>query len=157
MFGIQPLHIVIIAVVALLIFGPSKLPDIGRGAGKALSEFKKGMRDMSEGFQDEVKQPVGQPAQPPLAAYFAPVANPQPAPPPAQAPVQNAYPPVAYIPVPAPSAAVPAEIFCTQCGSPNQGGARFCNTCGSPLATNPTPPEVDNNAGEQNLADGIAN
>ncbi len=154
MFGIQPLHLVIIAVVALLIFGPSKLPEIGRGVGKALTEFRRGIKDMGESFQEEVKQPA---QTSPSVAYLTPAANPQPVPPPAQVPVQsNAYQPSAYSPVPAPSVAVPGELFCTQCGSPNQASARFCNTCGSPLVTSSIILEVDNNAGVQNSADGTA-
>ena len=70
-FGIQPLHLVIIAVVALLIFGPSRLPEIGRGIGKALKEFQRGTKEMSEGFKEEVSKPVdpnAAPVQPPVAA-----------------------------------------------------------------------------------------
>ncbi|MCZ8512189.1 twin-arginine translocase TatA/TatE family subunit [Paenibacillus filicis] len=40
MGAISPMHIVLIAVVALLIFGPSKLPELGRGVGKMFREFK---------------------------------------------------------------------------------------------------------------------
>jgi len=35
-FGLQPTHLIIIAVVALIIFGPSRLPEIGRAFGKTL-------------------------------------------------------------------------------------------------------------------------
>ena len=52
-FGIQPLHLVIILIVAVIIFGPDKLPAIGRGLGKALNEFRHAVQDMSEGFHDE--------------------------------------------------------------------------------------------------------
>lgn len=53
-FGIQPVHLIIIVVVALIIFGPQRLPEIGRGLGRSLNEFKRGTRDMTEGFRDEV-------------------------------------------------------------------------------------------------------
>ena len=56
-FGIQPIHIVIIIVVAFLIFGGSKLPEMGRSAGKAISEFRKGAKGMTDGFREEVSQP----------------------------------------------------------------------------------------------------
>jgi sec-independent protein translocase protein TatA len=36
-----PAEWLIILVIALVIFGPGKLPDVGKGIGKALSEFKK--------------------------------------------------------------------------------------------------------------------
>ncbi len=58
MFGLQPWHIIAIVVVALIIFGPSRLPEIGRGMGKALNEFRKGTKEMTEGFKDEVTRPV---------------------------------------------------------------------------------------------------
>jgi len=54
-FGIQPLHIVIVVIVALIIFGPSRLPEIGRGLGKSLAEFRKGTKDMTDSFREEVK------------------------------------------------------------------------------------------------------
>jgi sec-independent protein translocase protein TatA len=72
-FGIQPLHIVVIVVVALIIFGPSRLPEIGRGLGKALNEFRKGTKEMTEGFRDEVTKPVESPSAP--AAPAQPLAE----------------------------------------------------------------------------------
>lgn len=40
MGALSPWHIILIAVVALLLFGPSKLPELGRGFGKMFREFK---------------------------------------------------------------------------------------------------------------------
>ena len=37
-FGIQPIHIFLIIIVALLLFGPKRLPEMGRNIGKAISE-----------------------------------------------------------------------------------------------------------------------
>jgi sec-independent protein translocase protein TatA len=39
-FGIGPLEIVIVLVVVLLIFGPKRLPDLGRSLGSGMREFK---------------------------------------------------------------------------------------------------------------------
>jgi sec-independent protein translocase protein TatA len=39
----QPMHLIIILVIALIIFGPGKLPEIGKGLGKSIREFKKTM------------------------------------------------------------------------------------------------------------------
>ncbi len=47
MFGLGLPEILLILVIALLIFGAARLPEIGRSLGKALSEFKKGMQGMS--------------------------------------------------------------------------------------------------------------
>lgn len=41
----QPVHLMILLVIALIIFGPGKLPQIGSGLGKSIREFKKAMSD----------------------------------------------------------------------------------------------------------------
>jgi TatA/E family protein of Tat protein translocase len=43
MFGLGIQELLIILVIALVIFGPSKLPQIGSGLGKAIRDFKKGV------------------------------------------------------------------------------------------------------------------
>lgn len=43
MFGLGLQELVIILVIALLIFGPTKLPQIGSGLGRAIRDFKKGV------------------------------------------------------------------------------------------------------------------
>jgi sec-independent protein translocase protein TatA len=45
MFGFGMQELIIILVIALLIFGPTKLPQIGSGLGKAIRDFKKGVTD----------------------------------------------------------------------------------------------------------------
>ena len=49
-------EIALIVIVALLIFGPAKLPKLGRAAGQALNEFKKGMNGV---FSEEGKDKEG--------------------------------------------------------------------------------------------------
>ena len=44
----QPMHLIIILAIALVIFGPKKLPELGAGLGKSLREFKKAMSDVSK-------------------------------------------------------------------------------------------------------------
>ena len=41
----QPMHLIIILVVVLIIFGPGKLPEIGEGIAKSIKSFKKMMKD----------------------------------------------------------------------------------------------------------------
>lgn len=49
--------IVLIILVALLLFGPNKLPELGRAFGRTLNEFKKGAKDvMSDEADDERKE-----------------------------------------------------------------------------------------------------
>ena len=43
----QPMHLVVILMIVLIIFGPGKLPELGEGLGKSIKEFKKAMRDES--------------------------------------------------------------------------------------------------------------
>jgi sec-independent protein translocase protein TatA len=39
-FGIGPLEIVIVLIIVLIVFGPKRLPDLGRSLGRGLREFK---------------------------------------------------------------------------------------------------------------------
>ena len=42
---LQPMHLLIILAIALIVFGPSKLPQLGAGLGKGIREFKKAMTE----------------------------------------------------------------------------------------------------------------
>ena len=41
----QPTHLIIILVIALIIWGPGKLPELGAGLGRAIKGFKKAMEE----------------------------------------------------------------------------------------------------------------
>lgn len=61
--GIGPLEIGVILIVVLLVFGPSKLPQLGEGVGKMLRGFKKEMKSMEEENGDKVAdkdEPAGE-------------------------------------------------------------------------------------------------
>ena len=58
-FGIQPMHLLMIGIVALIIFGPSRLPELGRGLGRAMTEFRKGAQAMTDGFREEATPSQG--------------------------------------------------------------------------------------------------
>lgn len=45
--------LILILIVALIIFGPKKLPEIGKAAGQTLREFKKSTRDLSNNDEDK--------------------------------------------------------------------------------------------------------
>ncbi len=47
-------ELVIIFVVALVIFGPRKLPELGRSLGRGLSEFKRASNELKRTWEDEV-------------------------------------------------------------------------------------------------------
>lgn len=50
---IGPTELIIILVVILMIFGPSKLPEIGKSIGKSIKEFKKASKDIQDSITDE--------------------------------------------------------------------------------------------------------
>jgi sec-independent protein translocase protein TatA len=41
----QPVHLLVILVVAVVIFGPKKLPELGKGLGEGIRGFKAGLKD----------------------------------------------------------------------------------------------------------------
>jgi sec-independent protein translocase protein TatA len=82
----NPLHILILLVVVLLVFGAKRLPEIGRSLGEGMRGFK----DSISGESQQHSLTSAPPAAPPVAAAPAPepaiVAPPAPAPAPAVAP-----------------------------------------------------------------------
>ncbi|MCM3630968.1 twin-arginine translocase TatA/TatE family subunit [Paenibacillus glycanilyticus] len=52
MSGIGATGFILLAIVALLLFGPNKLPELGRAFGRTLKEFKAGARDMMDDEKD---------------------------------------------------------------------------------------------------------
>ena len=48
-------ELVIIFVVALIVFGPRKLPELGRSLGKGLSEFKRASNELRNTLDDEIR------------------------------------------------------------------------------------------------------
>jgi len=93
MEGLSPLHLIILLVVALLVIGPGKLPEVGAALGKTIREF----RSTVSGVQEAVRldAPPAPPA--PASAAIPPAALPAPT----AAPVSPSAPPDPAAPVPA--------------------------------------------------------
>jgi sec-independent protein translocase protein TatA len=72
---LQPWHLVILAVVAFLLFGAKRLPELGKGLGEGLKGFREGIRGITD------------PPPPPPSQVQASV--PPPPPPPTSAPVEQ--------------------------------------------------------------------
>ena len=49
MGALQPMHLIVVLVIVLLIFGPGKLPDLARGVGDGIRELKKATREDDKG------------------------------------------------------------------------------------------------------------
>ena len=120
-FGLQPIHLVVIVIVALLIFGPRRLPQIGRWMARTVSEFRRGARDMADGFRQETTaqekagtRTAGAAAGPDTIRVDASRAAPG-------SGSASPYP------------EAPAGNYCTSCGASNAIDARFCNKCGTRL------------------------
>ncbi|MEI8333757.1 MAG: twin-arginine translocase TatA/TatE family subunit [Chloroflexota bacterium] len=125
--NIGPVELIIVLVIALLILGPGKLPDVGAAIGKSIREFRKATNEVQDTVQS-VTAPLAEaaPAVPPVASApiaaaavatapelvaVAPVApSPAPvAPAPAAAPEAPSEPAPAPSPLPTPAATVDAS------------------------------------------------
>jgi TatA/E family protein of Tat protein translocase len=96
--GMQEL--IIIFVIALIIFGPRRLPDLGKSLGRSIAEFKRASNELRNTLEEEIR--VDEQRQARVAP--APVPGPTPGATPAPAPVP------APVPAPAPvqAASIPA-------------------------------------------------
>jgi sec-independent protein translocase protein TatA len=105
-FGLGPLELVVILLVLVMIFGATRLADLGGSLGKGIREFKRNVKD---GEEEEETAPAARSNPTGMAA-----------PPP---PVQ-----------PTNGAEAVAAVKCPNCGSLNAAGSRHCNQCGASIA-----------------------
>ena len=55
MFGLGVPELILICVIALVVFGPKKLPEIGKAMGKGIGEFRKATTEMNKEVTEQVK------------------------------------------------------------------------------------------------------
>jgi sec-independent protein translocase protein TatA len=61
-------ELIVIFVIALVVFGPRKLPELGRALGKGLAEFKKATNELQSSLEDEIRNEEQRPdASTPIA------------------------------------------------------------------------------------------
>jgi sec-independent protein translocase protein TatA len=66
MFGdiIQPTHLIFILVVALLVLGPKRLPEVGRSLGRGIRDFRQGMQGVEAEARSVFSDALDEPAKP---------------------------------------------------------------------------------------------
>ena len=65
-------ELIIILIIALIVLGPGKLPDVASSLGRSLREFRKAASDVSDAAKVDVPPPAPAPATIPAAAPSAP-------------------------------------------------------------------------------------
>jgi sec-independent protein translocase protein TatA len=68
-------ELVIIFVIALIIFGPRKLPELGKSLGRSINEFKRASNELKNTLEDEIRVEEQRTAAPPKPAAPAPTAS----------------------------------------------------------------------------------
>jgi sec-independent protein translocase protein TatA len=61
-------ELLIIMVIALMVFGPKRLPELGKAVGQTIKEFKKGANSLRDSLEEEVRQEEQRTAAPTLPA-----------------------------------------------------------------------------------------
>jgi TatA/E family protein of Tat protein translocase len=137
MAGLTPAHLLIILVIALVVIGPGKLPEVGAALGKSIREFQKASGGITNTLTGVVTPPAQQPGQaqqppqpaPPAQSYFA-------APPAYPAPAAPVY------PAPAAPPAYPAPAYSAPAAPPQVGYPAMPGIEPAPAAPQVAPPQV---------------
>lgn len=56
MFGLGPAEVVLVLIIALIVFGPGRLPEIGSALGKTIREFRQASAEITQEFTREIEE-----------------------------------------------------------------------------------------------------
>lgn len=76
-----PLELIIVLVIALIVLGPGKLPDVGAALGKGIREFRRASSDLQDAARTDASPTAAPPAAPVAPATTTPPAVAPPVPP----------------------------------------------------------------------------
>jgi sec-independent protein translocase protein TatA len=106
------LELVVILLVLVMIFGATRLADLGGSLGKGIREFKRNVKEDEEAEEAQETPPTARSASAPVAPASVPAAS-----------------------VDANGSETVAAVKCPSCSALNPAGARHCNNCGAAIAT----------------------
>jgi twin arginine-targeting protein translocase, TatA/E family len=76
--NVGPLEIAIVLIIALLVFGPKRLPDLGRSVGRGISEFREGLNNIGQEDDDDADEAEPAELTPPPADEHTPLPGEEP-------------------------------------------------------------------------------
>ncbi len=97
---VQPTHLLLILVVALIVLGPKRLPEVGRSLGRGLRDFRSGLQGVQDEARGVFRDALDEPSQPPEGSAASLVPEPlapATAEPPVAAPVSQPVPAAATV------------------------------------------------------------
>jgi sec-independent protein translocase protein TatA len=69
---LQPWHLIVLAIVAFLLFGAKRLPELGKGLGEGLKGFREGIKGVTDPAPTTTQQSTQAPPPPPPASSEPP-------------------------------------------------------------------------------------
>jgi sec-independent protein translocase protein TatA len=116
--ALQPAHLILVLALVLIIFGPGKLPQLGKSLGDGIREFRRG----TDGEAAADPEPIDAAPSAAKTVDATVVAS-------TTSPVTGSSSTAS-----APSSVAPADSACQSCQSPLAADARFCGSCGAAQA-----------------------
>ena len=73
---VQPTHLILILVVALLVLGPKRLPEVGRSLGRGMRDFRSGLQGVQDEARGMFSDALDEPSLPPADSAVSTVPEP---------------------------------------------------------------------------------